>query len=498
MTVEPDLSNAQPFLAAALITGGTVTVPDWPRRTTQPGDALRRIFTEMGGSCELTDAGLVFTGTGKIHGIDVDLGEVGELTPGIAAVAALADSESVLRGVAHLRLHETDRLAALTMEINGLGGDVTETADGLRIRPRPLRGGTFHTYDDHRMATMRRGDRPRGGRRPHRERGDDRQDPAGLPADVGRHARPNGPGRGSVGPVMRRYGKHTDEDDIRQRPNPKGNRPRTSIRPKHEDAAEGFVLTVDRGRLTCLVEDRTVHAMKARELGRKAAVVGDRVWIVGDLSGKKDTLARIVRIEERKSVLRRTADDDDPYERVVVANADQLAIVTALADPEPRPRMIDRCLVAAYDAGLEPLLVLTKSDLTSADKILEIYSTLGVNYVVTNREELATGDAAERVRERLNGRITAFVGHSGVGKTTLVNSLVAEGRQRATGHVNAVTGRGRRHHHLGARAAAALGRRLGHRHPGRALLRPAPRGSVPGDPGLPGPGAGDGGLPARL
>ncbi|MEU6891666.1 3-phosphoshikimate 1-carboxyvinyltransferase [Streptomyces sp. NPDC046557] len=153
LVVEPDLSNAQPFMAAALITGGTVTVPDWPRRTTQPGDALRRIFTEMGGSCELTDTGLVFTGSGKIHGIDVDLGEVGELTPGIAAVAALADSESVLRGVRHLRLHETDRLAALTAEINGLGGDVTETEDGLRIRPRPLHGGVFHTYDDHRMAT---------------------------------------------------------------------------------------------------------------------------------------------------------------------------------------------------------------------------------------------------------------------------------------------------------------------------------------------------------
>lgn len=153
MVVEPDLSNAQPFMAAALITGGTVTIPDWPRRTTQPGDELRRIFTEMGGSCELTDAGLVFTGSGKIHGIDVDLGEVGELTPGIAAVAALADSPSTLRGVAHLRLHETDRLAALTTEINRLGGEVTETADGLHIRPRPLHGGVFHTYDDHRMAT---------------------------------------------------------------------------------------------------------------------------------------------------------------------------------------------------------------------------------------------------------------------------------------------------------------------------------------------------------
>lgn len=242
---------------------------------------------------------------------------------------------------------------------------------------------------------------------------------------------------------MRRYGKHTDEDDIRSRPNRKGNRPRTHTRPKHEDAVEGMVLTVDRGRLTCLVEDRVVTAMKARELGRKAAVVGDTVAIVGDLSGDKDTLARIVRIAERSSVLRRTADDDDPFERVVVANADQLAIVTALADPEPRPRLIDRCLVAAFDGGLTPLLVLTKSDLAAPDGLLELYGDLDIPYVVTSREELETGGAADRVRVHLDGKVTAFVGHSGVGKTTLVNALVPLDRRRSTGHVNAVTGRGR-------------------------------------------------------
>ncbi|MEU8822681.1 3-phosphoshikimate 1-carboxyvinyltransferase [Streptomyces sp. NPDC048636] len=153
LVIEPDLSNAAPFLAAALVTGGRVTIPDWPEHTTQPGDELRRIFTEMGGSCELTDKGLTFTGTGRITGIDADLHEVGELTPVIAAVAALADSESVLRGIGHLRMHETDRLAALAKEINALGGEVTETEDGLRIAPAPLRGGIFHTYEDHRLAT---------------------------------------------------------------------------------------------------------------------------------------------------------------------------------------------------------------------------------------------------------------------------------------------------------------------------------------------------------
>jgi 3-phosphoshikimate 1-carboxyvinyltransferase len=151
--IEPDLSNAAPFLAAALVTGGRVSIPGWPGRTTQPGDALRDLFAHMGGECRLARDELVLTGTGKIHGIDADLRDVGELTPAITAVAALAASPSRLHGIAHLRGHETDRLAALAHEINGLGGEVTQVRDGLAIRPRPLHGGLFRTYEDHRMAT---------------------------------------------------------------------------------------------------------------------------------------------------------------------------------------------------------------------------------------------------------------------------------------------------------------------------------------------------------
>ncbi|SDT51905.1 3-phosphoshikimate 1-carboxyvinyltransferase [Jiangella sp. DSM 45060] len=150
--VEPDLSNAAPFLAAALLTGGTVRVPRWPSATTQPGAQLRDLLAHMGASVSLEDGVLTVRGTGTVLGLDADLHDVGELTPVLAALAAVASTPSRLRGIAHLRGHETDRLAALAAEITGLGGDVTETEDGLAIRPAPLRGGVFRSYADHRMA----------------------------------------------------------------------------------------------------------------------------------------------------------------------------------------------------------------------------------------------------------------------------------------------------------------------------------------------------------
>jgi len=153
LVIEPDLSNASPFLSIAMVCGGTITIADWPKNTTQPGDQLREIFTRMGAHVEFTTEGLTLTGGDAIHGIDIDLHDVGELTPSIAALAALADSPSHLRGIGHLRLHETDRLAALTREINSLGGNVVEEETALHITPAPLNGGTFHTYEDHRLAT---------------------------------------------------------------------------------------------------------------------------------------------------------------------------------------------------------------------------------------------------------------------------------------------------------------------------------------------------------
>ena len=255
----------------------------------------------------------------------------------------------------------------------------------------------------------------------------------------------------------------TDDPRVRVRPG-RGSRPRTKQRPSHADAALGMVTRIDRGHYRIrldepgLTEDSSgdITAMKARELGRGKVVVGDQVAVVGDTSGRKGTLARMVRIEERTALLRRSAEDGDAAgtERAIVANARKLVIVTAVADPEPRPRMIDRYLVAAYDAGMDPLIVLTKTDLADAAPLTGLYSPLGVRCLATRLSPHSpdtdpsqsggerSDDGVEAVRQVLDGAVSVLVGHSGVGKSTLINALVP-GADRATGHVNEVTGRGR-------------------------------------------------------
>ncbi len=233
--------------------------------------------------------------------------------------------------------------------------------------------------------------------------------------------------------------RELDEDDVRVRPG-RGSRPRTRTRPSHEEATPAVVRSVDRGRYRLGTPDGgLLTAVRARELGRRAVVVGDRVAVVGDTGGGPDALGRIVRVEARTSLLRRTPDDSDPVERAVVANAEVLVVVTALADPVPRPRLVDRCLVAAYDGGLVPLLCLTKDDLAPPGAMRALYEPLGVEVVVTGPAPDDPG--VELLRARLAGRTSVLFGQSGVGKSTLVNRLVPDA-DRAVGDVTGV-GKGR-------------------------------------------------------
>ena len=227
-----------------------------------------------------------------------------------------------------------------------------------------------------------------------------------------------------------------DESDVKIRPG-KGSRPRSKDRPKHKDAVVGLVITKDRGRWGVVLEDGThVVCMRARELGRTSIEVGDRVGVVGDTSGRKDTLARIVKREERSSELRRTADDTDPYERIVVANAETLLIVCAVADPPPRTGFVERALVAAFVGGVTPVVCLTKSDLADPSEFEAELADLNVAVLRTG-----ISDDLTELEELISGHLSALIGHSGVGKSTLVNRIVPDAN-RETGEVSGV-GKGR-------------------------------------------------------
>jgi ribosome biogenesis GTPase len=233
-----------------------------------------------------------------------------------------------------------------------------------------------------------------------------------------------------------------DESDVRIRP-ARRTRPRSKDRPSHDGAIYALVTTVDRGRTTCITDDAViVTAMKARELGPKSVVVGDRIKLVGDVSGTEGTLARIVAVEPRRNSLSRTVDDAAQVERTIVANIDQLVIVAAVTNPEPRRGLIDRFLVCAFHESITPYLLMTKTDLAPLPDFVEEYRKLGVHILTSSSKAESHESDLAKVKSVLLGKTSVLVGHSGVGKSTLINALVPHAG-RITGDVNVVTGRGR-------------------------------------------------------
>ncbi len=228
-----------------------------------------------------------------------------------------------------------------------------------------------------------------------------------------------------------------DESDVKIRPQ-RRKPARTKDRPDYSSAQTGLVIETDRGRCQVLIENQiVVNSMKARELGKGSVVVGDLVKVVGDLTGAPGTLARIVNVQERTNSLSRTIDDVANSEKVIVANVDQMGIVVAAANPEPKLGLVDRALVVAFDQGIEPIIIFTKCDLANPDQFLKNYEELGVNFFKINKES-----DLQPLLEKLKSKKTVLFGHSGVGKSTLVNKLAGI-NIRSTGSVNEVTGRGR-------------------------------------------------------
>lgn len=231
--------------------------------------------------------------------------------------------------------------------------------------------------------------------------------------------------------------RRPDESDIRIRP-AKSTRRRSKDRPSHSDSIAAQVITVDRGRTLCrIASGQLVSAMKARELGKNSVVVGDLVNIVGDVSGDTGSLARIVAVQPRRNSLSRTIDDAGAFEKTIAANLDQMIIVAASADPAPRQGFIDRCLAVAFDQGIKPIIVMSKSDLANPDEFLKAYKDLEVDYF-----KLKRGDDLTQLHKTLEAKVSVLIGHSGVGKSTLVNALLGI-EKRDTGDVNLTTGRGR-------------------------------------------------------